>query len=515
MRIRSEDNFKDPVRRVRLRRSVLYAVLVTFLVFLFHSQFTRSNYLLSDSADYLRAARSPFLQTYLNTDSASPVRLYKLRNDSAFRDHPWDYLYFHGDNAAIRHFHTPFSFYAMHAVSRLSSRDTNQRRLSSVVTAVTCGAVVIGLSIFEVPLIVAAGLGLVAGIQSRYIDVSVDPSPHSWYMLFAVLFLFTFAGYLQTRRLRVLLLSAVFLGFAFATLEFSLELVSSVPLALAVLWVTKRSALGNLKNLATSFVKALPVFCITTLILWPGGWFRGGYIESYGVTGATVLLKNKAAFGEHSGPADLYLRFFGGHEALLILAAFLLIASVVLLAQRKMSIASVVFISYTSVAFVLGIADHFRLDTYISEALLFALISTALLFQDMLTELIPVRRLAIVSALVVLALVGAQEWSRRQPRMFYQPWLKPILDGVSAEVPAGAVILVNDNLEAYSTYLPKYDYQPTMSISDLTPRIPGRTRGIHFLLFDDSPVQDPNTKLLNSFPTNIPGRTVKLYVENK
>ena len=259
-------------------------LLVTLLVFLFHSQFARSHYLLSDSADYRRAANADFLQLYFNTDSASPLQLYQMRHDPEFRTHPWDYLYFSGDNAAIRHFHTPVSFYAMHITSLLSSADASQRVVTSLVTAVTCGVVVVGLFAFGLPLPVAGLLALVAGIQSRNTEVSVDPSPHSWYMLFAVLFLFAFSEYFRTHRFRTLAVAAVFLGCAFATLEFSLELICSVFLAVVVIWMMDRNALGSLKALAVSFGKA------TTCVLrddfhpmarWMASWRLSGVLWSY------------------------------------------------------------------------------------------------------------------------------------------------------------------------------------------------------------------------------------------
>ena len=487
-------------------------LLVTLLVFLFHSQFARSHYLLSDSADYRRAANADFLQLYFNTDSASPLQLYQMRHDPEFRTHPWDYLYFSGDNAAIRHFHTPVSFYAMHITSLLSSADASQRVVTSLVTAVTCGVVVVGLFAFGLPLPVAGLLALVAGVQSRNTEVSVDPSPHSWYMLFAVLFLFAFSEYFRTHRFRTLAVAAVFLGCAFATLEFSLELICSVFLAVVVIWVMDRNALGSLKALAVSFGKALLVFCGTTFILWPGGWLRGGYLECYGVTGSTLVFKNKAAFGERISAGDLYGKFFAGHEGLLLLTLFALIASVLLLVRRKLSVATIVFSSYTLVALALGIADHFRLDTYITEALLFLLITVALLFGDILTEVNPGRRrFVIAAAVIVLALVGAQEWVRRQPLRLYQPWLQPILVGVEANVPRGSTILVNDYWEEYYNYLPGYDYEPTVSVSDTTPRSTERTQGVRYFLFRGVVPKTANAKLLESFPTNIPGHTVDLY----
>ena len=496
--------------------AISWALFVALLVFVFHSQFAKSNYLLSDSADYRRAAGGDVLQLYLNTDSASPLQLYQLRHEPAFRSHPWDYLYFRGDNAAIRHFHTPLSFYAMHAVSVVSSADASQRQLTSLVTAVTCGVVVVGLFVFGLPLPVAVTLALVAGIQSRNTEVSVAPSPHSWYMLFAVLFLFAFAGYFRTHRFRTLAMAAVLLACAFATLEFSLELIASVFLAVVALWIVDRNALGDIRSLAISFGKAVFVFFMTTFVLWPGGWLRGGYLECYGVTGSTLLFKNKAAFGERISAADLYSKFFAGHEGVLLLAIFALIATVVLLARRKLSVVTIVFMSYTLVAFALGIADHFRLDTYISEALLFLLITVALLFGDILAEVASGRqRFVIAAALVVLALVGAQEWVRRQPLRLYEPWLQPILVGVEANVPRGSTILVNDYLEAYYTYLPGYHYEPTESITNTTPRSAERTKGVRYFLFRGEAPKTSNVKLLESFPTNIPGHTVDLYMKTQ
>lgn len=503
-------------RRRRFAVAISCGLLVSLLVFVFHSQFAKSNYLLSDSADYRRAADAHFLQLYFNTDSDSPLQLFQLRHDSAFRSHPWDYLYFSGDNAAIRHFHAPLSFYAMHAISVVSSVDASQRKLTSLVTAATCGVVVVGLFAFGLPLPAAVMLALVAGIQSRNTEVSVAPSPHSWYMLFAVLFLFTFAGYFRTHRFRTLATAAIFLGFAFATLEFSLELIASVFIAFAVLWIVDRSTLGDLRTLAISFGKAVLVFLTTTFVLWPGGWIRGGYLECYGVTGSTLVFKNKSAFGERMSAADLYGKFFAGHEGILLLAIFALIASFVLLARRKLSIATIVFMSYTLVAFGLGIADHFRLDTYISEALLFLLITVALLFGDLLSEVTPGKqKFAIAAVVVVLALVGTQEWVRRQPLRLYEPWLQPILAGVEANVPRGSIILVNDYLEAYYTYLPVYDYEPTESAKDTTPRSAERTKGMKYFLFHEQVPKGSNIKLLESFPTNLPGRTIGLYMKTQ
>jgi hypothetical protein len=493
----------------RLARSIAVACLVAILVFLFHLPYTHSNYLLSDSADYARAARSPILHTWLDTDSASVVHLFEMRQkDTSFRAHPWESLYAHQDNAALRHFHPPLSFYAMHIVE-LTGADSHQRITSSLVTAATCGILVLGLTAFGVPLTIAGLAALVAGIQGRYVEVSATPTPHSWSILFAVLFLFIFAWYLQTRRFWLLAIAAVLLACSFANLEFSLELVCAVPIALVLqFWLDKKS-LGNVKQLGISFLKAVPIFLAATFVVWPGGWLRGGYLESYGVNGAMLLFKNKA-FAARGAHAGLYEKLFGGHEALLLLFAFVFVAVIALVIRRRLSIATLLFLSYTFIALGLGIADHFRLDTYVSELLLFLIASAALLFQDLLSMSYPARQTRPVLAFaLLLVIIGAGEWLSRPSLNLYQPWLQPVLAGVSAHVPPGSVILVNDYEEAYVAYLPRYVYEATVSPTDLTPR--DNARDVHFFLLTQEAPPVPDSSLIESFPTAVPGRSVQLY----
>ena len=106
-----------------------------------------------------------------------------------------------------------------------------------------------------------------------------------------------------------------------------------------------------------------------------------------------------------------------------------------------------------------------------------------------------------------------QEWLRRPAANLSQPWLSPILAGVSSKVPGGATILVNDNWEAYNNYLPAYHYMPTVSKVDATPRSPERANEIGFALLTNEAPEPVGTTLLQSFPTNIPGRSVELYAE--
>lgn len=493
-------------------RSIAVAALVAILVFLFHLPYTHSNYLLSDAADYARAARSPNLKTYLDTNSASLVHLLQMRKDPATGGHLWNYLYSRQDNMALRHFHPPFSFYVMHIVQHAGD-DSRQRVTVSLVTAFTCGVLAFGLSMFGVPLVIAGLAAFVAGIQSRYVEVSATPSPHAWLILFAALFLFIFARYLQTRKFGLLAIAAVLLACSFADLEFSLELVCAIPIALVLQFWVDRDSFGRWSELGIAFLKAVLIFLGTTLVLWPGGWLRGGYLEAYGVNGSMLLLQNKTAFVLRGPQSNMFEKLFSGHETLLLLFAFAFCATILLGIRRKLSAVSIVFLSYALVAFGLGIADHFRLDTYVSELLLFLIASTALLFQDLLALIRPAqRRLAVLAFALVLAVIGVQEWQLRPSLNLYRPWLQPVLASVSGHIPTGETILVNDYGEAFQAYLPGYLYKQTVSPTNLTPRVPGSSQKIHYLLLTQEAPAVPGASLIARYATAVPGHSVGLYL---
>lgn len=491
-------------------------VLVAILVFLFHLPFTKGTYLFDDAADYYRAASGQTVSTYLNVNGLSPIGLYRLRKDPAFEHHPWDYLYSRNDNAALRHFHVPFSFYMMDAVAHASPSARTQRTTVSIVTAATCGLVAAGTVLLQVPVAISILFAILAGVQSRFTEVSVDPTPHSWYLLFAVIALFSVSFYLIKGEFPYLALTSISLGFAFATLEFSLELIISMFLSTVILWVMKK--LPDLKLRGggrAAIMKATLIFLVTTFILWPGGWVHGGYIESYGVLGATVIFKNHAAFGGDVATMGIYDKLFSSHLGLTCLACCSLASMSFLAAKRALSIPSIVFLAYTLVALALGIADHFRLSTYISEFLLFFLVTCAFLVKDTL-DVFPVayRGHAIVIVCMATLAISFQEWRMRRDSFVDRPWLAAIIRGVDQNVPKGSVVLVNTNWETYDLYLPGYRFEPTIAIKSLAPRDPNRCSSIKYALLNGLEDTDAHAVMLGSWPTYKAGRNVFLYKLN-
>jgi hypothetical protein len=265
-------------------------------------------------------------------------------------------------------------------------------------------------------------------------------------------------------------------------------------------------------GLGMAIARATIIFLVTTFILWPGGWVHGGYIESYGVLGATVIFKNHAAFGSDVAAIGIYDKLFSSHLGLTCLAGCSLAAISFLTVKRALSIPSIVFSAYTLVALALGIADHFRLSTYISEFLLFFLVACAFLVKDTL-EVLPVayRRYAVAIGCVLVLAISYQEWCMRRDSFVDRQWLAAIIRGVDQNVPKGSVILANTNWETYDLYLPGYRFEPTVSINSLLPRDPTRCTGVKYLLLNGLEDTDNHDDMLDLWPTYKAGRNVFLY----
>jgi hypothetical protein len=322
----------------------------------------------------------------------------------------------------------------------------------------------------SLPLIVAALLAFFVGVQASLIELSVDPTPHAWYLLSALGFLFLFARYLTNHRPRDLYLAAISLALAVATLEFSLELFAAIPVSLVILWLTKRQSLPARSAAVKPTLKACAVFLLTTFVIWPGGWLRGGYLECYGILSAYVLHRNTVAHPHpHRFPVNFFNKAWTGHASVWILVAIGILAGLWLLFRKRLSIPSVVFSSCAVFAFGLGVADHFLLNTYFFESAVMLLAAVGFILGDFFADLKQAEgsssrmpgwgRPVLIGLVASLIVVGstlecspahrADAWSTR-------PSIAVIVAGVRQIVPAGATVMTANNREAFSLYLPEY-----------------------------------------------------------
>lgn len=452
--------------------SLLGALVISLLVFFLHLPQTRDSILFDDAADYMRAAQSPIVSTWLNTNSETPGDLVlRHRLDGDFREHPWFTLYVEGDNAGLRHFHAPLTTFILHIVRGFFSTDQCARVLWSVAGALLCGLLYFILAEFSVPIVVAALIAVFAGVQASFIEVSVDPTPHAWFLLFALGFLFFLSRYFSGHRLRDLYLAAILMAFAVATLEFSLELIFAIPLAIVTLWLTQRESLPGRWIAVKSSLKACAIFLATTFVIWPGGWIRGGYLECYGILGASVLQRNHGTQHTQHFATRVFSNAASGHTSVWILVGAGLAAALWLLFRKRLSVQSIVFSSCAIFAFGLGIADHFILNTFFFESAVILMAATGLVLGDLFSELKPANgqahgsnnlvRIAGIALISILLVVGsAFECSpqHRSESWGTRAWLGDVFSGIRKSVPPGATVLAANNKESFTLYLPNYRF---------------------------------------------------------
>ena len=449
----------------------LGALVVALFVFFLHLPQTQDSVLFDDAADYMRAAQAPLVSTWLNTNSATPLELLHRRSsDPEFDRHPWFTAYSEGDNAALRHFHAPVMFYILHIVRGFFTTDRCARVLWSVAGALICGLFYFILADSSLPLFMVALITFFVGVQASLIELSVDPTPHAWYLLFALGFLLFLARYLTSHRERDLYLASVLLAFAVATLEFSLELFAAIPVSLVILWFTKRQDLPVRSTAVKSTLKACGVFLVSTFVIWPGGWLRGGYVECYGVLSAYVLHRNTVAHPHpHRFPVNFLSKAWTGHASVWILVAIGLLAGLWLLFRKRLSIPSVVFSSCAIFAFGLGVADHFLLNTYFFESAVMLLAAVGFILGDLFADLKRAEEASsrmpswgrpvlfgLICSLIVVGSALECSPEHRADLWSTRAWLGDVVAGVRQIVPAGATVMTANNREAFSLYLPEY-----------------------------------------------------------
>ena len=224
-----------------------------------------------DSANYVRAANNGFWSQYVGTDGMSVLRFLRLRRtEGSFRQHPWGALSDAGDGAALRHFHSPVSFYLYALTQRFSDHPSANRIVTAVISSATI-ALLFGIALLEgVPLAVAVVGGMVLSLSPALITAGTDMTPHPLFSLAALSAIATFARYWTNRRWVWLLAWVITTAVAVATLEFATLLIATFILVISLFFWQKRGAGVYARDL-----RAVTLAIVGTIAglfaLWPAG----------------------------------------------------------------------------------------------------------------------------------------------------------------------------------------------------------------------------------------------------
>lgn len=455
-------------RRVQL--TLCSSLMVLFVAAAFRLPLCTDDLLTSDAADYLRASRSGVLSLYLEAESVSVIEFVHQYTDDSTGKHLWDSLYRQLDNAAIRHFHVPVSFYPHAIVTSVTSANWPHRLIPALVGMLTAVSVVIGLSTAGCRIPIGLIAGMTIAVLPQFVLTSTDFSPHSLFIFLAVLCLFASARAIRTGSCSAAVLAACLLALATATLELAPVLYVSLIFGSLML-----SRFRNRSRATSRHCVLAPtvMFLLSLVVTWPGGFLKGGYLKEYGVFAAVGLLKRDQMFGPLTMPL-VFSRLFSS-DAVLVMCCLVALGWLLLKMPRTASHAEpFLFGLYSVVSFAANLGNRFANFTYSAEVIVFVVITIALVADHIAASSssawIRYGVFAGLCSIMVSQAVTGVSAVRKTMGYSTARELRKVIESVPSCIPAKSVIVVNRHQETFSTYLPQYAIEPTITPTVLNMR---------------------------------------------
>lgn len=473
-------------RSARILKLVAAAGVLLVAVLL-RLPYCTNDLLLTDNADYVRSAAHGVTSVYLEQNSNSFLAFATLvRGQTAAGGHPWDNLYHEGDAAALRHFHVPLGFYADAFVVHLREPIRVNRLIAAMVGSGLCAMAFLYLSYFGVSLPLALGGALLLAADPHFIVTSTDINPHTWFLFFAMLFLFSLADFLQRPRIQVYIAAMALGACACASLEYGPVLLLTALLAGALTWRSlnvKTFFAGDGKRKA---LIAAGVFFGGLFVLWPGGVWKAGYLKSYGVFAYQAMFQRQQLFGPLTLSA-VWENLFGGSWALVALTVWAILGGLWLVRGRSRA-PVLVFLLYSVFALGMNLGNRYRNPTYAAEVIIPLLIAAVLVTWEALSRVRPANRISFLVLFGVLCGFGLfTDLRYRPPNARSRPAyaaLDSALQEIPKLVPPRSILLVNKHREVYSFYLSDYEIEATEGPASLTPLSGQPAGGRDYLLLD-------------------------------
>jgi hypothetical protein len=470
----------------------LLAATLFVTALLARQPFCTDTLFISDAADYIRADRVGFWTQYTGADSIPVANfLSKYRSDAAFRLHPWGLLYQQNDGAALRHFHVPAGFYLSALAEQAGWSQKAQREIAAILSALTIVMIFLMLCHAGVPLLLAFGSGLFLCVCTVLKLAGTMLSPHALFSLSAVVCMFAFCTWLETRKRAWLAVFSIACGVSIATLELSPLLVAAVVVTFAIWWFVSR---GQARDMPVKpALAALAASAGVAAILWPGGILRGGYLLSYGVFVFQGLFRSGIYFQQRGLASSVYRL---GQDWVTGASLVLLLGFVVWAAWRNRKRALLIGFAVLSVLFFAqGTANGFRSATYASHAVFAIVTASALAIHILWARATKIDRWAARAALGLILVLTAEAASgvlQVSPEsVAHDPErTAAAIRKLSRQFPPATTFVVSDDPQAFLTYAPQFRFFGAASVTASTPETWERP-GPYYLLFDREAAKPP------------------------
>lgn len=458
----------------RLKRDFLAALALFGASLLIRLPYCTDDLLLSDSADYLRAARQGFWANYLDTGSRSLWALLDIyRRDPEFRAHPWANLMRRGELSALRHFHVPLFVYPHALAAQLGASNRTHRLLVCVTSGAFVALVFLVLRRSGAPFVFALSGALWIANDPSFLLISNELSPYPLYFLLAVLFLHILSVAERGGDHQRYLALSVFGAAAVATLEFSV-ILAAVTLIIGTTTPTLREAWRQAERRKT-LVWCICAFIFCLLALWPAGIFKGGYFLSYGAYAYIVIFRRSEYYQEATirqllarlGASNFWLGLFYASAGLAASAWAL---------RHPSGCAARPLALYCVAAFLQGLANNFRNPTYAAHFGVIACIVVCLVVAQAASK---ARRGAwrrLVGAWCVVCILTAGLWGRRAMARSSEELkrtsnrLTELIRILPENLPAGTAFLTDRYHEPLAAYATDFVFEPGKWEAGLVPR---------------------------------------------
>lgn len=461
-------------------RDYLLGLALLLFTFLIRFPLYTDAMFLSDSADYLRAAKSGFLSEYFDLNSMGmPGFVARYYQDAEFRKRPWAVMIREDDHASLRHFHVPLGYYPHAVVASLGGCDYAQRMVAGAIGALLIGVVFLWLRWSGVHWLIAMAAGFIMALLPPLAQTATLVSGHGPYLIAAASFLFALGMAVERESMPWWTASLMFLAAAFASLELAVMLLPPVVL-LAGISSEARKRLWRLVR-SRQWWYGPACFLITLLLLWPPGVYKGNYLLTYGTVVYQILRRANMYFPPASLETVL-MRMTSQSVVLLVLYGFFLVLAVILVARnRNRRYALILFLAYTLITLWQGSRNKFANSTYVAQFLVPAWILIALTLDSVYRTWQSQRqRAGVLAATGVLAAVAAIICF---PKMQQTGDQGEETAGRLAEATAilrrdyreGTRFLVADHHEALNLYLTQFKFEIADKGAELSPRFESRS----------------------------------------
>jgi len=358
-----------------------------------------------DESDYMSAVSRGFVANYLDRPAVPFMAFLKkgLGADESQRSSLSEYIRNSGSVAFSRHYHAPLFFYWVMLFGNFTGDTELETRWASTVCliiavlTISVGCCLVAEEYAKTAALLSSSLLLLGPFNYQIVD---HVSPHSMYLLTALITLFLMAKLIQTNDSRYWYWTILALCLAFLTLEYAALLL----LTLIFCTILRHKSLffgWTRRQILTLLTKTLVLSFIIFSLAWPGGVFKLTFLKNYMFFGYYAVARSYE-YGTQSF-LELWMQRISASPVEYALMALSVLILAYVVSKHKREYWLLPFVIYTALLALTTLRNKSLNYTYLSSflAAMYVIMGAMLAKAIHLKQILP--RTALI-VLIVLAL---------------------------------------------------------------------------------------------------------------